>query len=57
MHWLTRLRVAFLFLTLEIGALFGVPIPPEKVREIMDLMHRPKTTQVMRDEASDVKPD
>ena len=36
MSWLTRLRVAFLFLTLEIGALFGVPVPPEKVREIMD---------------------
>lgn len=53
MSWLRKLGAVFLFVTLEMGALFGVPIPPEKIREITDLMHRPRATQVMRDDTEE----
>jgi len=50
---LRKLGVVFLFLMLELGALFGVPIPPSKVGELMDLMNRSQATQVKRDDAED----
>jgi len=48
---LRKLGVVFIFVMLEGSALFGVPIPPSKIRELMDLMNKPKATQVLRDEA------
>jgi hypothetical protein len=50
---LRKLGVVFIFVMLEGSALFGVPIPPSKIRELMDLMNKPKATQVLRDEADD----
>ena len=42
-----------MFAMLEGGALFGVPIPPSKIRELMDLMNRPKATQVLKEDAEE----
>lgn len=53
MRFLRKLGVVFLFLTLELGALLGMPVPPEKIRELMDLMTRSQVTQVKRDEDGD----
>jgi hypothetical protein len=50
---LRKLGVVFIFLMLEGSALFGVPIPPSRIRELMDLMNKPKATHVMRDDAED----
>lgn len=45
-----KLGVVFIFAMLEGSALFGVPIPPSKIRELMDLMNRPKVTHVLRED-------
>ncbi len=42
--WLCQILV---FAVLEAGALCGVPIPPEKIREILDVMNRVKVQRVI----------
>jgi hypothetical protein len=43
-----RLRLAklLLFSVLEIGALVGVPMSPQKIEELMNVMHRTAVVQV-----------
>ena len=45
-----RLRTVFLCAVLELGALTGVPMPPEKIRELMNQMNQPKMAHVLRKE-------
>ena len=54
-----RLRTAFLCAVLEVGALAGVPMPPEKIRALMDQMNQPKVTHVLPedDERGGDRPD
>jgi hypothetical protein len=42
-----RLRAIFLCVVLEFGALGGVPMPPEKIRALMDSMNQPKLAHVL----------
>ena len=42
-----RLRTVFLCAVLELGALTGVPMPPEKIRALMDQMNQPKMAHVL----------
>ena len=37
-------------LTLEMGVLFGVPMPPEKIKELMHQMNQPKLAHVLKEE-------
>lgn len=37
-----RLRTVFLLAVLELGAISGVPMPPEKIRALMDAINRQK---------------
>ena len=57
MGWLRKLGVIFIFAMLEGSALFGVPIPPSKICELMDVMNRPKATQVLREEVREKEND
>ena len=50
MSWRQRLRVLFACLTLEMGVLFGVPMPPEKIKELMHQMNQPKLAHVLKEE-------
>jgi hypothetical protein len=43
----SRLRSILLCAVLEFGALAGVPMPPERIRELLDVMHRPKLAHVL----------
>lgn len=49
-----RSRLARLLLlgVLEIGAVFGVPMSPQQIEELMNVMHR--TEIVMKQEQSDL---
>jgi hypothetical protein len=49
----SRLRSIFLCLVLEFGALAGVPMPPEKIRALMDSMNRPQLAHVLPAEDDD----
>jgi hypothetical protein len=40
----------FIFAFLEIGALAGMPITPEQIEELMNLMNRTKVVQVLKTE-------
>ena len=42
-----RLRSIFLCLVLEFGVITGVPMPPEKIRALMDSMNQPKLAHVL----------
>lgn len=53
MGFFRKLGVIFIFAMLEGSALFGVPIPPSKIRELMDLMNRPKVTHVLKEDAEE----
>jgi hypothetical protein len=41
------LRSIFLCLVLEVGSLTGVPMPPEKIRALLDSLNQPKTAHVL----------
>jgi len=39
-----------LFGVLQVGAIAGVPMPPEKIEEIMEVMNRVQVVQVVKKE-------
>ena len=46
-----RIRCLTLGLTLWAGALNGVPMPPERIQELLQQMNQPKIAHVLREEA------
>lgn len=56
MFWKKRLRVVFACLTLEMGVLFGVPMRPDQIEELMHQMNQPKLAHVLKDEDDDGDP-
>ena len=50
MSWKKRLRVVFACMTLEIGVLFGIPMRPEQIEELMHQMNQPKLAHVLKEE-------
>jgi hypothetical protein len=54
-----RLRRILLCVALEMGALAGVPMRPEEIRKLLELMAGPKAVDVARqeDERGDGDPD
>jgi len=49
----SRLRTVLLLAVLEFGALSGVPMPPEKIRALMDSMNRQKLAHTLPSEQED----
>jgi hypothetical protein len=49
----SRLRTVFLCLVLEVGALSGVQMPPEKIRALLNAMNQPQVTHVLPAEDDD----
>jgi hypothetical protein len=49
----SRLRTAFLCLVLEVGALSGVQMPPEKIRALLDAMNQPQVAHALPAEDDD----
>ena len=45
-----KLRTVFLLAVLELGAISGVPMPPEKIRTLMDSINRQKLAHPMPSE-------
>ncbi|MGN6185676.1 MAG: hypothetical protein ACTHQM_18710 [Thermoanaerobaculia bacterium] len=45
-----KLGKLFLFAFLEVGALAGVPITPEQIEELLNLMNRTKVVHVLKTE-------
>ena len=52
-----RFRTVFLCLVLEVGALTGVPMRPEEIRELMQTLNQPKVAHVLKetDDDSEIK--
>ena len=48
-----RLRTIFLCAVLEFGAMFGIPMRPEQIRDLMQAMNQPKTARTEPDRPSD----
>ena len=48
-----RLRTLFLCAVLEFGALFGIPMRPEQIRDLMHSMNQPKVAQTNPDRTDD----
>ena len=46
----SRLRTVFLLAVLEVGAMSGVPMPPEKIRALMDSINRQKLAHTLPSE-------
>ncbi len=46
----SRLRTVFLLAVLELGAISGVPMPPEKIRSLMDAINRQKLAHMLPSE-------
>jgi hypothetical protein len=46
----SRLRTVFLLAVLELGAITGVPMPPEKFRALMDAINRQKLAHTLPSE-------
>jgi hypothetical protein len=44
------LRTVFLLAVLELGAVSGVPMPPEKIRALMDAINRQKLAHTLPSE-------
>jgi hypothetical protein len=42
------IRQALVLCVLEVGALNGVPIPPEKIRELLEVMNSIKVVRVVK---------
>ena len=45
------------FAILEVGALGGVPMNPEKIRRLMQVMHETKAEYVVKNESDDDGPE
>ena len=55
--WLkSRLRTALVCLVLECGVLFGVQMPPEKIRALLESLNQPKRAHVLPSEQDDGDP-
>jgi hypothetical protein len=48
------LAQVLVFAILEVGALGGVPMNPEKIRKLMQVMHETKAEYVVKNENDDV---
>jgi len=48
-----RLRTLFCCAVLEIGALFGIPMRPEQIRELMQAMNGPKLAETDAEKTAD----
>jgi hypothetical protein len=48
-----RFRTIFLCLVLEVGALTGVPMRPEEIRELMQTLNQPKVAHVLKETDDD----
>lgn len=48
-----RLRSIFLCMVLELGALAGVPMPPEKIRAALHALNEPQLAHVLPAEDDD----
>jgi hypothetical protein len=48
-----RLRTILCCAILEVGALFGIPMRPEQIRELMEVMNKPKMAQTNPDQTAD----
>jgi hypothetical protein len=58
LQWIRkRFRTIFLCAVLELGALAGVPMRPEEIRELLQTMNQPKVAHVLRetDDDSEIK--
>jgi hypothetical protein len=49
----SRVRTVFLLAVLELGAISGVPMPPEKIRALMDAINRQKLAHTLPSEQQD----
>jgi hypothetical protein len=49
----SRLRTVLVCLVLECGVLFGVQMPPERIRALMDAMNQPKLAHELPSEEDD----
>ena len=47
-----RLRTLFCCAVLEVGVLFGVPMRPEQIRELMQMLNKPKIAQAGPEQAA-----
>ena len=54
-----RLRTVLCCAILQFGALFGIPMRPEQIRELMHTLNQPKVAQTNPDRTvdGDVEPD
>jgi hypothetical protein len=52
-----RFRTIFLCLVLEVGALTGVPMRPEEIRELMQTLNQPKVAHVLKETDDDGDPE
>jgi hypothetical protein len=50
MSWKKRLRVLFVCLALEAGTLFGVPMRPDEIENLMHQMNQPKLAHLLKEE-------
>jgi hypothetical protein len=46
----SRLRTTCVCLVLEFGVLFGVQMPPDKIRALLDALNQPKLAHVLPSE-------
>jgi hypothetical protein len=46
-----KLRVLLVCLTLQMGVVFGVPMRPDEIQELMHQMNLPKLAHVVRSES------
>ena len=53
MSWKTTLGKALVFLVLEIGALTGVPMDPNRIEELMQVMKRNTTVSERQRDGDD----
>ena len=56
MSWKKKLRVLLACMTLEAGVLFGVPMRPEQIEELMHQMNQPKLAHVLKEEGESGDP-
>ena len=49
----SKLRTVFLLAVLEFGALSGVPMPPERIRTLMEWIHQQKLAHLLPSEEKD----
>jgi hypothetical protein len=49
----SRVRTVFLLVVLEFGTMCGVPMPPEKIRALMDSINKQKLAHTLPSEQDD----